>query len=144
MAGNLMESRRPINLITRPQKRIQNHILNEILNETLTPQNRRKMGQSTNLVKNGCSMVVPMNPCRRRGGLWWRMDVGSGGEENRRKGENKGRWRRNARKGERKGWASGFLSSIAGVGSAGHWNFLKIRNRRWECRPLKFFKNQKL
>ena len=24
-----------------------------------------------------------------------------------------------------------------------HWNFLKIRNRRWECRPLKFFKNQK-
>ena len=144
MAGNLMESRRPINLITRPQKRIQNHILNEILNETLTPQNRRKMGQSTNLVKNGCSMVVPMNPCRRRGGLWWRMDVGSGGEENRRKGENKERWRRNARKGERKGWTSGFLSSIADVGSAGHWNFLKIRNRRWEYRPLKFFKNQKL
>ena len=46
--------------------------------------------------------------------------MGSGGEENRGKGENKGRWRRNARKGERKGRASGFLSSIAGVGSAGH------------------------
>ena len=75
-----MESRRPINLITRPQKRKQNHILNQILNETLTPQNRRKMGQSKNLVKKGCSMVVPMNPCRRRGGLWWRMEVGRGGK----------------------------------------------------------------
>ena len=73
-------------------------------------------------------MVVPMNPCRRRGGLWWRMDVGYGGEENRGKGENKGRWRRNAGKGERKGRASGFL---------------EIRSRRWECRPLEFFKNQK-
>ena len=69
--------------------------------------------------------------------------MGSGGEENRGKGENKGRWRRNVRKGERKGKASGFLSSIAGVGSDGHWNFLKIRNRRWEYRPLEFCKNQK-
>ena len=36
-----------------------------------------------------------------------------------------------------------FYKSEAGVGSAGHSNFLKIKNRRWECRPLKFFKNQK-
>ena len=56
-------------------------------------------------------MVVPMNPCRRRGELWWRMDVGSGGEENRGKGENKGRWIRNAGKGERKGRASGFFTN---------------------------------
>ena len=88
-------------------------------------------------------MVVPMNPCRRRGGLWWRMEVGSGGEENRGKGEKKGRWRRKAGKGERKGKESSFLSSRAGVGSAGqwikskagvgsvgHWNFFKINNRR--------------
>ena len=73
-------------------------------------------------------MVVPMNPCRRRGGLWWRMDVGSGREENRGKGENKGRWRINAGKEERKGRGSGFL---------------QIRSRRWECRLLKFFKNKK-
>ena len=25
-------------------------------------------------------MVVPMPPCRRRGGLWWRREVGSSGE----------------------------------------------------------------
>ena len=56
-------------------------------------------------------MVVPMNPCRRRGGLWWRMDVGSGGEENRRKGENKGKWRRNAGKGEKEGKGVGFLKN---------------------------------
>ena len=88
--------------------------------------------------------------------------MGSGGEENRGKGEKKGRWRRKAGKGERKGKESGFLSSIAGVGSAGHWiksiagvgsadqwiksitvvgiaghwNFFKINNRRWDCRPL--------
>ena len=54
--------------------------------------------------------------------------MGSGGEEIRGKGENKGRWRRNAGKGERKGRASGFL---------------QIRSMRWECRPLEFFKNQK-
>ena len=66
-------------------------------------------------------MVVPMNPCRRRGGLWWRMEVGSGGEENRRKGEKKGRWRRKAGKEGRKGKESGYLSSIAVVGSVGHW-----------------------
>ena len=48
-------------------------------------------------------MVVPMNPCRRRGGLWWRMDARSAGEENRWKGENRGRWRRNAGKGENEG-----------------------------------------
>ena len=107
-------------------------------------------------------MVVPMNPCRRRGGLWWRMEVGSGGEENWGKGEKKGRWRRKAGKGEKKGKESGFLSSIAGVESTGHWiksiagvgsagqwiksitvvgiaghcNFFKINNRRWDCRPL--------
>ena len=57
-------------------------------------------------------MVVQMHPCRRRGGLWWRREVGSdgewrwdlvekktggrekrmeGGEEMRGKGENNGR-----------------------------------------------------
>ena len=56
-------------------------------------------------------MVVPMNPCRRRGGLWWRMDVGSGGEENRGKGENKGKWRRNAGKGEKEGKGVRFLKN---------------------------------
>ena len=25
-------------------------------------------------------MVVQMHPCCRRGGLWWRREVGSGGE----------------------------------------------------------------
>ena len=54
--------------------------------------------------------------------------MGSGREENRGKGENKGRLRRNAGKGERKGRASGFL---------------QIRSRHWECRPLEFFTNQK-
>ena len=37
-----------------------------------------------------------------------------------------------------------FKKSEAGVGSAGHWNFIKIINRRWECRPLEFLKIQKL
>ena len=54
--------------------------------------------------------------------------MGSGGKENRGKGENIGRWRRNAGKGERKGRASGFL---------------EIRSRRWKCRQLEIFKNQK-
>ena len=74
------------------------------------------MGPSTNLVKKGFCLVVPMNTCRRRGGLWWRLDVGSGGEENPGKGENKGRRRRKAGKGERKGRALGFL---------------EFRSRRW-------------
>ena len=55
-------------------------------------------------------MVVPMNPCRRRGGLWWRMGVRSAGEENRGKGENRGRWRRNAGKGENEGKGVGFFT----------------------------------
>ena len=42
--------------------------------------------------------------------------MGSGGEENRGKGENKGRRRRKAGKGERKERASGFL---------------EFRSRRW-------------
>ena len=36
-----------------------------------------------------------------------------------------------------------FLNSEAGVGNAGHWSFLNIRNRRWECRQLTFLKKQK-
>ena len=52
---------------------------------------------------------------------------GIGWRRNRGKGENIG-WRRNAGKGERKGRASGFL---------------EIRSRRWECRQLEIFKNQK-
>ena len=44
-------------------------------------------------------------------------------------------------KGQR--WYHLWDAMYAGVGSTGHWNFLKIRNRRWDCRPLKFFKNQK-
>ena len=53
------------------------------------------------------------------GGVWWRMEVGSGGEENRRKGEKKGWWRREAGKGEKNGRQSGFLSVIVGVVNAG-------------------------
>ena len=82
-------------------------------------------------------MVVPMNPYHRQGGLWWRMEVGSGGEENRGKGEKKGRWRRKAGKGERKGKESGFLKF-----NSRRWECRpmdKINNRHWDCRPLKFF-----
>ena len=55
-------------------------------------------------------MVVPMNPCRRRGGLWWRMDARSAGEENRGNGENRGRWGRNAGKGENEGKGVGLFT----------------------------------
>ena len=37
--------------------------------------------------------------------------MGSGGEENRGKGENKGKWRRNAGKGEKEGKGVGFLKN---------------------------------
>ena len=89
-------------------------------------------------------MVVPINSCRRRGGLWWRMDARSAGEENRGEGENRGRWRRNAGKGE-EGKGVGFLEdSEVGVGNADFIKtqkpalgvsvidgFIKCRNRRW-------------
>ena len=48
-------------------------------------------------------MVVQMHPCRRRGGVWWRREVGSGGEEKQGKGEKNGWWRRKAGEG-RKEW----------------------------------------
>ena len=120
-----MESRRPINLITRPQKRKQNNILNQILNETLTLQNRRNMAQSTNLVNKGCSMVVSINPCRRRGGLWWRMEARAAGEENRGEGENRGKGKKICEEGRRR---------------EGRREFRRVRSRRWECR---FYKIQK-
>ena len=116
----LMESR-----ITRPQKRKQNNILNQILNETLTPQNRRNMAQSTNLVNKGCLMVVLINPCRRRGGLWWRMEARAAGEENRGEGENRGKGKKKCGEGRIR---------------EGRRVFRRVRSRRWECW---FYKTQK-
>ena len=85
-------------------------------------------------------MVVPINPCHRRGGLWWRMDARAAGEENRGEGENRGRWRRNAGKGE-EGKGIGFLEdSEAGVGNAG---FYKMPKPALVVPALKFFKKQK-
>ena len=84
------------------------------------------------------------------------MDARSAGEENRGKGENRGRWRRNAGKGEEGKGVGFFYKEEAGVGSAGFIKtqkpalgvpaidgFIKCRNRRWECRLLIFFKMQK-
>ena len=75
--------------------------------------------QSTNLVNKTCSMVVSLNPCRRRGGLWWRMEALAAGEENRGEGENRGKGKKKCGEGRRR---------------EGRRVFRRVRSRRWECR----------
>ena len=70
--------------------------------------------------------------------MWDLVEKKTGGREKIKEGGEEMRGREKGREGRRV-----FYKSEAGVGSAGHWNFLQIRSRRWECRPLKFFKNQK-
>ena len=55
------------------------------------------------------------------GGVWWRMEVGTGGEEKRGKGEKNGWWRRKEGEG-RKEWK--------GVG------IIRFNGRRCERQPL--------
>ena len=64
-------------------------------------------------------MVVSIDPCRRRGGLWWRMEAPAAGEDNRGREKIEETGRRNAGKGE-EGKADPVLEHPeAGVGSAG-------------------------
>ena len=54
-------------------------------------------------------MVVSIDPCRRRGGLWWRMEAPAAGEDNRGEGENRGNRQEEEMRGrEKKGRPSGF------------------------------------
>ena len=75
-------------------------------------------------------MVVPMNPCRRRGGLWWRMDVGSGW---RRKpgGREKIKEGGEEMQGREKGRGEGVVG------------FFRNQKPALAVRQLEFFKNQK-
>ena len=74
------------------------------------------------------ALVVLLNPCRRRGGLWWIMEARAAGEGNRGREKIEERERRNAGKGE-EGKGVGLLESAKpplGVPVSEKW-----RNRHW-------------
>ena len=74
-------------------------------------------------------MVVSIDPCRRRGGLWWRIEAPAAGEDNRGEGERNTQeeGRRNAGKGE-EGKADPVLEHPeAGVGNAGFSFFKNLK-----------------